>query len=367
MPITAYEWIAGPAPEPELTRFGEIPLFREGLYHLKDGCYAWMVPNGSWGETNIGLIDCGGESVLIDTCWDPNLTRSMLSHMQPVLQSSPVEYLINTHGDGDHCWGNQLLAAKPIYATRACAAGMRHYSPASLRALTHTGRVLKRLPLGSLRLFGHYMSGMFAPYDFSEVTLTEPNQTFSGEQTLTVRGREIVMLEVGPGHTDGDAFVWIPDRSVLYAGDVIFTGVTPVMWAGPVENICRALQRVLEMKPAVIVPGHGPLATQMDIQHLLDYWEFLQDNLHPLSTRGMSSYDAACEVAASKSFRQQPFARWDSPERIVTNARNLYREWGIDEPSLPGTLQTMNLFRQQACLAFSMTEASPTVMRHLSR
>jgi len=52
-------WMSGPLNT--LTRFGEIPLFREGLYSIAPDTYAWMVPNGSWGETNIGLIDCGGE------------------------------------------------------------------------------------------------------------------------------------------------------------------------------------------------------------------------------------------------------------------------------------------------------------------
>ena len=359
-------WLLGPHPAPALTRFGERPLFREGLYQLRQGCYAWMVPNGSWGETNIGLIDCGGESVLIDTCWDVTLTQNMLSHLQPLLKTSPVEYLINTHADGDHCWGNQLFAAKPIIATHGAVASMHHYSPVSLRALSGAGRILKRLPLGSLRLFGHYMSGMFAPYDFSDVSLTPPNTTFSGEKTLTVGGVEIVLMEVGPGHTDGDAFVWVPGRSVLYAGDVLFVGVTPVMWAGPVDNLCRALRRVLALAPEVIVPGHGPLATQKDVHDLLAYWEFLQESLYPLARSGMSSVEAATTVAHSQAFRDKPFSSWDSPERIVTNARNLYREWHIKEPTLPGALQSMNLFRQQSQLAFELSDASPAGMRHLT-
>ncbi len=358
-------WLHGPDPAPARTRFGEVPLFREGLYQLRKPCYAWMVPNGSWGETNIGLIDCGGESVLIDTCWDITLTRTMLDYLQPILTSSPVEYVINTHGDGDHCWGNQIFAAKPIIASEKCAGSMHHYSPGSLRALSGTGRVLKRLPLGSLRLFGHYMSGMFAPYDFSDVTITPPNETFSGEKTLTVRGVDIVLTEVGPGHTDGDAFVWVPDHDVLYAGDILFVGVTPVMWAGPVDNICKALRRIMEMKPGVIVPGHGPLATLKDVQDLLDYWEYLQDTLRPLADNGISSFEAACLTAHSDDFRRRPFAHWDSPERIVTNARSLYREWQIDEPALPGKLQAMNLFRQQAILAMQLTTASPAGMHLL--
>jgi len=361
------EWILGPEDSSDKTRFGELPLFREGLYRTASDCYAWMVPNGSWGETNIGLIDCNGQSVLIDTCWDLKFTKALTKSCGELLKNSPVEYIINTHADGDHCWGNQLFADKPIIATDACLKGMHHYSPGSLKTLTHAGRVLSRLPLGSVRLFGHYMANMFAPYDFSDVAITPPNETFSGEKTLNVNGLDIVIKEVGPGHTDGDAMVWIPDRAVAYTGDIIFNNATPVMWAGPVANITNALKRLLDMSPRVIIPGHGNFATPEDVQNLLDYWEFLQDQLHARANIGMSSYEAACSVVSDRIFKESVFSRWDSPERIVTNARNIYREWGIQEPSLPGTLQSLNLFRQQAMLAFQLADASPYVMRHLSK
>jgi len=360
------EWLLGPSNQTGRTRFGELPLFREGLYNTADACYAWMVPNGSWGETNIGLIDCNGKSVLIDTCWDLNFTRELTARCSDLLKRSPIEYIINTHADGDHCWGNQLFSDRPIIATDACLAGMNHYSPKSLRALTHTGRVLSRLPLGSLQLFGHYMSSMFAPYDFSNVQITPPNQTFSGEKCLTVNGLDILIYEVGPGHTDGDAMVWVPDRKVVYAGDILFIGATPVMWAGPVANITRSLRRLLDMNPDVIIPGHGNFANRNDVQQLLDYWEFLQSALKPFADAGVSSFEAAQTIANSDSFRSSPYIHWDSPERIVTNARNIYREWKIEEPSLPGVLQSLNLFRQQATLAFQLPDASPYVMRHLS-
>ena len=357
-------WMTGPSNT--VTRFGEVPLFREGLYAVAPKTFAWMVPNGSWGETNIGLIDCDGESVLIDTCWDTHFTNELTRQCTSILKNSPIEYVINTHGDGDHCWGNQLFADKPIIATKACVQSMHHYSPKSLNALTHAGRVLRKLPLGSVRLFGHYMSSMFAPYDFTHIKITPANQAFSGEKSLCVNGVDIVIQEIGPGHTDGDALVWVPDRKVVYAGDILFINATPVMWAGPVENICKALRKLLALKPDVIVPGHGNFASLRDVQNLLDYWEFLQNELKQCADSGLSSFEAACLIVESANFKKQVFCRWDSPERIVTNARNIYRDWGIKEPSLPGVLQSMNLFRQQAKLAFELSDATPAVMRHLN-
>ncbi len=49
------------------TRFGETPQYTEGLYDLNHRLYAWLVPNGSWGESNAGLIVGNGELLLVDT------------------------------------------------------------------------------------------------------------------------------------------------------------------------------------------------------------------------------------------------------------------------------------------------------------
>lgn len=357
-------WLAGP-PLAATTRFGEVPLYREGLYELTADTYAWMVPNGSWGETNLGLVRCGRESLLIDTGWDLRVAQQLLSACAEILAEAPVEYVVNTHADGDHCWGNQLLAGRPIIATAACAEQFNHFSPKSLLALKQGSRVLRRLPKHPLRLFNQYMAAMFAPYDFGDVTLTPPTDVFSGEKHFTVGGLDVVLMEVGPGHSAGDAFVLIPERGVVYAGDMVFVGVTPVMWAGPVVNIERALRRLLALPVNMVVPGHGPLAARADLQALLDYWEFVQEALQPLSAQGLSSTEAARSVLLSREFQARPFARWDSPERLVTSAWNLYREWGIEQATPPGALGPMNLMRMQASVAQQLPTATPVVMHQM--
>jgi cyclase len=360
------EWIAGRSEAAALTRFGERPIFREGCYRVGSNCYAWMVPNGSWGETNIGLIECNGQSVLVDTCWDVRLTQEMLSFAGDVVARSPIETVINTHSDGDHCWGNQLFRDKTIIATNACIRQMRETQPHSLRALKLGGRVLRRLPLLGLDRFGHYMARMFEPYDFAGLHITEPREGFSGEKWIRVKGVEVVIMEVGPGHTDGDAIVFVPGVRVVYAGDIVFLGSTPVMWSGPVERLVEGLKRLLTLEADVIVPGHGPVGTRADVHGVIEYWDFLQTELRRRFSLGMSPLEAAREVVFSPAFRASAFAGWDSPERIVTNAYSLYRHWGAGVSPRPSPLGKVNLMRQQAGLAFDLPDAAPWTMRHLS-
>jgi len=358
-------WLAGPShAAPALTRFGEPALFPEGLYRVGRSSYAWLVPNGSWGETNIGLIDCNGQSVLVDTCWDVKFTQEMLSFADAIVARSPIEYVINTHSDGDHCWGNQLFRDKAIIASHACIHQMHRTTPRSLHALKLGGRVLRRLPLAGLDQFGHYMARMLEPYDFTGLHITSPREGFSGQKVINVKGVDIVITEVGPGHTNGDVIVFVPSERVVYAGDILFVGATPVMWSGPVERLVAGLKRLLTLEADVIVPSHGPLATHIDVQSVIDYWDFLQTALHRRYSVGMPPLEASRDVVFSLDFRTSAFAGWDSPERIVSNAYTLYRHWGAGFRSLPGKLGVMDLLRQQAGLAFALPEATPRVMRH---
>ncbi|HCB40296.1 MAG TPA: hypothetical protein DEP79_11405 [Gammaproteobacteria bacterium] len=333
------------------TRHGEAVQFQEGLYQLSKQCYGWMVPNGSWGETNIGLIDCHGKSVLIDTCWDLHFTRQMLEGMQPVIEKSPIDTVINTHSDGDHCWGNQLFKDRNIIATQSCHAQMHHMKPASLSALQHSCKALRHVPFGGMNTFSNYMIDMLAPYQFGGIHITEPGLTFQQEHSLNLNGKDIVLYEVGPGHTSGDAIVYVPDEQVVYAGDIAFIGSTPVMWSGPVENLLRALEKLQSLNARVIVPGHGPLANSNDIQNIIDYWHFVHENIHQRYQQDKQPHEAASEVLYSKAFLQSPYARWSCAERMVTNAFTLYRQWGAKLTNLPEPMGTLDIMRKQAKVA----------------
>lgn len=342
-------WLTGPGRP--LTRFGQAPQFREGLWRLAQDTYAWMVPNGSWGETNLGLIQCGKHSVLIDTCWDLGYTREMLDACQPVLSEAPIDTVINTHADGDHCWGNQLFKDRHIVASQACIDQMHHYHPRSLHALKHAGRVLQYLPVCGIHHFGQYMHRMFEPYDFRGIQITVPQQGFSSQRVLRVNGVELVLIEMGPAHTDGDLIVHVPERRVAYCGDLLFVGVTPVMWAGPVGALTTGLHSLKQMDVDVLVPGHGPLATRQDVQTVIDYWHCMQDQVRACFLRGMTPMEAATSILLGADFARRPWAHWDAPERLLTNATTMYRHWGAKLTQLPGKLGPMNLMRQQAQLA----------------
>lgn len=345
------------------TRFREDPAYEEGLWDLGQRLYAWMVPNGSWGESNSGLVIGDRQSLLIDTLWDLRHTQTMLDAIEPLLREAPLHTLVNTHADGDHFWGNQLIGKHVETITSAAArAEMDLHKPSSMLAFARLGTVLKQIPVGPAQRVGHWFSSMCLPYSFDEVTHTPASETFEGTVWREVGGRRLQLIEVGPAHTTGDLMVYVPDAKTLYAGDILFVGSTPVMWAGPVENWLKALDLILDLDVDTIVPGHGPLTGKDGVRALKTYWEYVQGATLRCFEKKLSAKKAAYQIVASDEFRALPFAQWDSPERMMTNVHLLYRQFR----GLTGHLSVpakVNLMRKQALLAHTLPDASPTIMR----
>jgi glyoxylase-like metal-dependent hydrolase (beta-lactamase superfamily II) len=294
----------------ELSLLGLPARYPAGLTETGTGVYAWLQPNGGLGESNAGLVVGEGQSLLIDTLWDLRLTRRMLDALAPHTANAPVRTLINTHGDPDHCWGNQLLAGAEIVATRLTAEDMGREQPRQLRLLSRLP--LPPLgPLAGLRAFAR----MLRAYNFGGIRVTPPTRTFERALELDVGGRRVELIEAGPAHTPGDLIVHIPDAGVVFAGDLMFVGVTPIMWVGPVENWLAGLDRIIELAPGVVVPGHGPLTDLDGVREMKRYWEFVS----PAARAGRP----AREILRSLP---EPFANWDNPERIVVNAAIIARE-----------------------------------------
>jgi cyclase len=346
------------------TRFGEIPKYSEGLYELNNQIYAWMLPNGCWYESNAGLVVGEGESLLVDTLADLNLAGEMLEAMQPVSRTAPIKRVVNTHSDGDHIWGNALLGDAEIIMTKACDEESRELKPVMMNLLGKTGGALALLPVKKAKIIGNYFHNMVAPYDFQGRKVKTATRTFEKEMTLQVGGREVRLMEVGPAHTRGDLMVYVPDAKTIFAGDMLFAGATPVMWAGPVENWIAALDKIAELDVEVIVPGHGAVCDKEAVSEARDYWEYLQSEADKRFRAGVSARDAAHEIALSEEFSRRGYMRWDSPERIMTNVHVMYRHLqertGHMKP--PEKLKTLS---KQALLAYEMPDATPAMMRKL--
>lgn len=322
---------------------GEL-RYEKGLHDLGNGSYAYLQPDGSWGLSNAGLITSAGRSLLVDTLFDLRLTQEMLDAMRAATPAAAtIDVLVNTHANGDHCYGNQLVAgAGPaaggarIIATRAGAAEMDELPPAMMAGIMKQARLAGPA--------GEFLLRCFGAFDFEGIVHTPPTETFEGELSLTVGDKEVCLIEVGPAHTRGDLLVHVPRDRVVFTGDILFIEGTPVMWAGPVGRWLDACDRILAMDVDVIVPGHGPITDRAGVRGVRDYLTFVRDEARRRHDAGLSAADAARDIARALG----AYAQWRDAERIVVNVHTIYRELDGGAGAPPSPLE---LFAQMAAIA----------------
>jgi glyoxylase-like metal-dependent hydrolase (beta-lactamase superfamily II) len=289
--------------------------YTRGLHEVADGVWAYLQPDGGWGWSNAGLITDDGASLLVDTLFDLRLTAEMLDTMRVATTAAHhIGTVVNTHANGDHCYGNALVADSEILASARCAEEMAELPASAMAAVMQSA--------DSLGPGGAFMSRIFEPFSFDGIATVLPSTTFSGRLDLRVGDRPVSLLEVGPAHTGGDVVVHLPDSGIVFTGDILFHGGHPIVWAGPVANWIRACDRILALEPAVVVPGHGPLATPAAVADLKGYFEYLSAEARARFDMGMSPLDAARDIDLGA------YAEWGEAERVVANIHALYGEFG---------------------------------------
>jgi glyoxylase-like metal-dependent hydrolase (beta-lactamase superfamily II) len=306
------------------------------LVEVADGVHAYL-QHGSWGYSNAGLIASGGRSLLVDTLYDLQLTAHMLSEMRrAVPAASAIGTLVNTHANGDHCWGNQLVQGAEIVSSRAAAAEMLDMKPGMMLSLMRVARGLawagpraRRLmmklgelgvpSIGPLAEAAEFALECFGAFDFRGIQLSLPTRTFEGRLDLTVEDKAVQLLQVGPAHTEGDLLVYLPRERVVFTGDILFIGSHPIVWQGPIRNWIAACDRVLELDVDVVVPGHGPLTDKAGVRETKAYWE-------RVLSAAASGFAASVSADDTARALLREFDGWAEAHRVIANVDAAYRE-----------------------------------------
>lgn len=318
-------------------------VVRKELHELGNGVFAYTQLPGSWGWSNAGLIVDQDQTLLIDTLFDLQVTREMLDTMERAVPAAKrIDTVVNTHGNGDHCYGNALLEHSEIIGTQGCVEDLIE-APASRNALLmRTGRWIDSMGAGG-RLLGRALQAIgihqvallreaanlalpaFEDFDFTGIKAVPPNRIFEGELEIRVGDKRVLIVELGPAHTRGDAVVFVPEDRTLFTGDLLFKDAHPVIWEGPVSNWTAALRRLLDWDVETVVPGHGVLGDKTGLVEMLHYLETLSSEARRRFEAGLSVDEAVRDIALHE------FRGWLDPERVYVNVHTLYRDFRHDE------------------------------------
>jgi len=310
--------------------------YTKGLHDLGNSAYAWLAPDGDWGWSNAGLVTDSGEALLIDTLFDLAMTDEMLQAMRAAepLAARDIGTLVNTHANGDHTHGNELLQTAEIIASNASAGEMVEVPPAMLATMMSATE-------NATDQTARFLQHAFGAFDFNGITLTPPTRTFDKSLKLKVGNKHVQLTELGPAHTRGDVIVHVPADRTVFTGDILFIESTPIMWAGPVQNWIDACDHIAALDAETIVPGHGPITDKAGVAAVKGYLVYIRDEARKRYDAGMDSFEAAKDIAL------HDYASWGDAERIVVNVDRLYGEFS-NRPSAPNI---QKLFAQMAMIA----------------
>jgi glyoxylase-like metal-dependent hydrolase (beta-lactamase superfamily II) len=286
----------------------------QGANEVGDGLWAYLQLEPGWGWSNAGLVTDGDASLLVDTLFDLHLTARMLESLRSVAPAAEsIGTVVNTHANGDHCYGNQLVRDADIVTSSASAREMDEVPPALMAGLLAGA--------DGLGATGAFLQKIFGGFDFEGIEHIPATTTFDGSLTLHVGDRTVELIELGPAHTAGDVIVHVPDAGVLFAGDLVFHKIQPVIWAGPVQRWIDACDRMLALEPTVVVPGHGPLSDTACVREQRDYLTWLVAEATPRLQGGLSVMDTARELMSLGDHGSEG-------ERLMVNVTAVARDLG---------------------------------------
>ncbi len=306
-----------------------IPVHAEipppAIEEVSKGVYAYIQLDGSWFLNNAGCIVGSNAATVIDSTGTEARASAFHAAVRQVTPL-PVTALVNTHSHGDHTHGNFMFADSAIVASERC----------------------RREIIAA----GNSTHALFPMVDFGDCPVTPPTVTFEDRLSLYVDDLKVELIFVGPAHTTNDIVAWIPERKLLFTGDIIFNGGTPFALGGSVGGWLVALERIEALGAETIVPGHGPVCGPEAIADVRAYLRFVQET----AKAGMEAGTPPLELAQGLDLGR--FDALHDKERLVPNLHRAYSElrgepWGkaLDFRQLFAEMLIYNGNQPLRCLA----------------
>lgn len=252
--------------------------------------------------SNAGFVVTDDGVVVIDALGSPTLANELIAEIRRVTRQ-PIRYVIVTHYHADHIYGLQAFKA----------AGATLIGNVQGKEYLNSETAVRRLEASRQELF---------PWIDEKTRLVAADRWLDSEEsTLKVGSFDFVLRHVGPAHTPEDLVVFVPRRSVLFTGDLVFRGRIPFVGQADSRQWIASLGRLIELKPKVMVPGHGPLSKDPmpDLQLTRDYLVHLRQTMAEAASN-LEPFEDAYAKADWSRFQHMPLFR-------VANRMNAYNTY----------------------------------------
>ncbi|MBI5056663.1 MAG: MBL fold metallo-hydrolase [Nitrospirae bacterium] len=241
-------------------------------------------PANSFGA-NSGIVIGEKGILVIDTLISAKEAQSFIRDIRAV-SDKPMKYVVNTHSHLDHTFGNSEFEkfGAVIISHENCKLNMEKQGEAALK---------------NAKVYG------LTDKDMEGTMIAYPALTFSDRMEIDLGNQKVELIFHGASHTNDSIMVCLPDKKIVFAGDILFTGYHPFMADGDIDGWVKVLDHISSMGDVTIIPGHGPVSGKKDIEDMKNYLISFDKKAKELAANSGDAAQIASEIKKSLPSRPE--------------------------------------------------------------
>jgi len=239
---------------------------------------------------NALVLVSGSEALLVDCKTSPYVP---ILKRELKLGTAKLAAVVNTHHHADHTGGNYVFVETvPVIAQELAVS----------RVLTQTDRYIATVKQAVMELASDKEKAAMVADDFKALHARfaelnpkdfAPTENFKTEKQLNIGGLEVRLTHVGPGHTDNDLFVHIPELNIIHAGDLLFSKCHPYIDRdGGADTAAwrRSLAAIIALcdEKTIVIPGHGDITDITGLRTQVEYFDQVGAKVQTAIKNGMT-------------------------------------------------------------------------------
>lgn len=256
------------------------PIVRAGATQ-KLAAHTYAIPDNSVGGVpNVGFVVGNSGVLVIDTGMGASNGKTVLAEAQKLAGSKKI-YLVTTHVHPEHDLGAQAFPATTTMIR----------SNAQVKEIAEEGMRTADVFRSRSAVNKQLLDG--AEFRKADVT-------FDNDYSLDLGGVTVKLIALGPSHTQGDTGAWVEADRVLYSGDVAMKALPAFASSkASAKAWLASLGKLDALKPAIVVPSHGPIGDASYISAYRTYITRIQGRAAALKREG-KTVDQAVETITAE-------------------------------------------------------------------